>query len=781
LLRDLLIGVTDFFRDEAAFGTLETSVVPKLFEGKHADDEVRVWVVGCATGEEAYSIAILLREYMDRLAAPPKVQIFATDIDEAAMGVARAARYAADLVKGISPARLKRFFVHEAGSYHVVKNLREMCIFSTHSVIRDPPFSRLDLISCRNVLIYLKPSLQEQIIPLLHYALRPSGHLLLGLSENIGRYAELFLPLDKRNRIFQRRDIIARHSLPFRQFLPGSRREGAASSTNHSPLLQRSELLHNVANTIVERFGPTYVIVDAAGEVLYFSAGTGKYLEIAAGPPSRDVLALASHGLRADLRAALHRAKASGRRVTRDRIPVETDSGVHLIDLVVEPITRGSDVTYGVIFSNHTPAARRDESGRVQRPAGEDDVIQQIEKELQETKERLQSTIEELETANEEFRSSNEELMSVNEEMQSSNEELETSKEEVQSVNEELQTVNSELSNKVDELDRANSDLSNLFESTQIPTIFLDENLVIRSFTPPVTQLFNLIPGDQGRPLTDLVSRVAYPDLENDIRAVFGGEMIERAVSLVGGKGHFLARILPYRTTGNMIDGVLLTFVDITGVVAAEDQLKVLAAELSHRVKNTLAVVSSIAERTLPDGQLKTDLIGRFHSLGHTHDVLSEAGWTEAGLRDLIMAELAPHVAGSSPNTTVNGPPVMLKPQAALFLALVIHELSTNAAKYGSLSVADGSVEVAWGITDGGPQRLELSWTERGGPRIDDLPSRGFGSELIERGIRFELEGEAKLDTSTGALHCTIVIPAKPEYLTFGLLPESERARDAAS
>jgi len=304
---------------------------------------------------------------------------------------------------------------------------------------------------------------------------------------------------------------------------------------------------------------------------------------------------------------------------------------------------------------------------------------------------------------------------------------------------------------------------------------------VIRSFTPPVTKLFNLISGDQGRPLTDLVSRLVYPDLENDIRAGLDGEVIERAVSLAGGKGHFLARILPYRTTGDKIEGVLLTFVDISSVVAAEEQQKVLAAELSHRVKNTLAVVSSIAERTLPHGQVKTDLIGRFHALGHTHDVLSEAGWTEAGLRDLVLAELAPHHADGSENVAVNGPPVMLKPQAALFLALVFHELSTNAAKYGALSVADGSVEVAWGITDGSSPHLDLTWTERGGPRIDDLPSRGFGSELIERGIRFELEGEAKLDMTDDGLHCRIVIPGKPEYLTFGLLPESERTKDAAS
>ncbi len=781
LLRDLLIGVTDFFRDDAAFHALETSVVPKLFEGKNSNDEVRVWVVGCATGEEAYSIAILLREYMDRLETAPKVQIFATDIDESAMGVARAARYAADLVKGVSPERLKRFFVPEAGTYVLAKELREMCIFSTHSVIRDPPFSRLDLISCRNLLIYMKPALQEQVLPLLHYALRPSGYLFLGLSENIGRHADLFLALDQKNRIFQRRDTVARPSLPFRQFLPGSRREEAGSSANLSPLLQRSELLHNVANTIVERFGPTYVIADAAGEALYFSAGTGKYLEFAAGPPSRDVVAMARPGLRADLRVALHRAKELGKRAGRDRIPVEFDGGVHMTDLVVEPITRGSDTTYGVVFADHVPARIHDEASGAQHSAGEDDTIQQIEEELQETKERLQSTIEELETANEEFRSTNEELMSVNEELQSSNEELETSKEELQSVNEELQTVNSELTNKVEELDRANSDLNNLFQSTQIATIFLDRNLVIRSFTPPVTRLFNLIPGDQGRPLTDLVSRLSYPDLENDIRSVFGGEVIERAVSLAGGKGHFLARILPYRTAGNIIDGVLLTFVDITGIVAAEDELKVLAAELSHRVKNTLAVVSSIAERTLPDDPVKTDLIGRFHALGHTHDLLSQAGWVEAPLRELILAELAPHAVSDGSNVTVDGPPVMLKPQAALFLALVIHELLTNAAKYGALSVADGRVEISWTIERDSRRRLELSWIEHGGPVVHQLPRRGFGTELIERGIRFELQGDAKLETLDGNVHCKIVIPANPKHLVFGSPLDGPRSEEAAS
>lgn len=394
----------------------------------------------------------------------------------------------------------------------------------------------------------------------------------------------------------------------------------------------------------------------------------------------------------------------------------------------------------------------------------------------------MQATIEELETANEEFRSSNEELVSLNEELQSTNEELETSKEELQSVNEELQTVNNEFSLKIEQLDRANSDLTNLFESTQIATIFLDRNLAIRSFTPTITKLFNLIPSDRGRPLRDIVGRIVYPELDNDLREVFGtGEVIERSVSLVAGNGYYLARIHPYRNSDNAVDGVVVSLVDVTSVAAAEEQQKVLAAELSHRVKNSLAVVSSIAERTLPDGEPKDDLIGRFHALGHTHDLLSQAGWAEAPLRELVMRELAPHISGDGGNAGVNGPPVMLKPQAALLLALVIHELTTNAAKYGALSTPGGGVTVAWTIFEGGARQLEFTWTEQGGPKIDGLSKRGFGTELIERGIRFELEGDAELSVVQGGLHCRIVIPANPKYLTVGASPDRLSIEEAAS
>jgi two-component system CheB/CheR fusion protein len=773
LFRDLLIGVTEFFRDAAAFRALESLVIPKLFEGKGGDHEVRVWLAGCSSGEEAYSIAILLREQMDRLQGAPRVQIFATDIDEAALSLARAARYLPHLVKGVSPQRLGRFFTPEAGSYRVAKEMRDMCIFSNHSVIRDPPFSRVDLICCRNLLIYLKPELQSRIVPLLHYATRPSGFLFLGSSENVSRHSELFVPIDRRNRIFQRREMVMRPDFALRQFLPNAGWAAPAAGPDQGLPPQRPDLLRKVANTVVAQFSPAHVIVDERGEALFFSAGTGKYLQAAAGPPTRDVVAMARPGLRVDLRAGLRMARESGQRVARDRVSVQVDGAALAINLVIEPITEGNETVYAVVFIDADTIREQVADATNDRPIGED-TAQQIEKELQETKERLNSTIEELETANEEFRSSNEELLSVNEELQSTNEELETSKEELQSVNEELHTVNNELNSKIEEVDRANSDMENLFQSSQIATIFLDRDLVIRSFTPAVTRIFNLIPSDRGRPLTDIVSRLDHQDLEPDMRAVFAsGETIERSVSLVGDSTYYLARILPYRGNDQVIDGVIVTFVDVTNILAAEEQSKALAAELSHRVKNSLAVVSSIAERTLEEGEPKERFVSRLHALAQTHELLSRGQWTDASLLDLILAELSPHAVGDGTNVRVGGPPVLLKPRAALVLSMVFHELTTNAAKYGALSTAGGRVAVKWKITGDAVQCLELIWAEQGGPEIDGLPRRGFGTHLIERGIPFELQGEARLEVIDRALHCKIRVSASPANLTFAVAPSA--------
>ncbi len=776
LFRDLLIGVTDFFRDPVAFQALEAQVLPKLFESKVAADGLRVWVPGCATGEEAYSIAILLRERMDTLQAVPKVQIFATDIDDAALVFARAARYLPNTLKQMSPTRLRRFFVKEPGVYRVAKELRDMCIFSSHSVIRDPPFSRIDLISCRNLLIYLKPELQAQIIPRFHYALRSSGYLFMGLSENVSRHADLFVSIDRKYRIFRRRDLATRPGLDLGQFITHGARSGPAPGVFAGANLQRLDLLRTVSNAILERFAPAYVVVNEEGEALHFSPATGKYLQAPPGPPNRGILAMARPGLRADLRGALHQAKASGRRVTCEHVAVQSDGGVQLISLVVEPMTVGNETVYGLIFADSGPPRTQEPMSAGDRAKGEDLAARQIEHELQETKERLQSTIEELETANEEFRSSNEELLSVNEELQSTNEELETSKEELQSVNEELQTVNAELANKIDELDRANNDLNNLLQSTQIATVFLDRNLVIRSFTPAVTKIFNLIPSDRGRPLTDIVGRLELHDLQGDVHTVFErGEVIERALRLANSDDSYLVRILPYRSDDGAVEGVVVTFVDVTNITAAEELQKALAAELSHRVKNSLAVVASIAERTLEPGEAKTRFLSRLHAKARAHDLLTGSDWTELPLREVILAQLAPHPLGDGANVMVAGPPVLLKPRAALFLSMAFHELTANAAKYGALSVPEGRIETTWIIEDavqnGVPGRLRLNWLERGGPRIEHLPRRGFGTELIEKGIPFELQGEAKLEVVDGGLHCRINLPAQLDLLTFGAAP----------
>ena len=493
LFRDLLIRVTSFFRDKDAFETLERVVIPELFEGKTAEASVRVWVPGCATGEEAYSLAILLCEHLDRIYDRPKVQVFATDIDEAAIATARLGRYPETLLSGLSQERRDRFFRAGEGSFVVSQEVRQLCTFSTHNLVRDPPFSRMDLVSCRNLLIYLDAKLQEAIIPVFHYALNPGGILLLGGSESVSRHADLFEPLDKQARIFTRRDT---RSPPLQLAL-----RALDLTARHS----------DVVATLMNAASPV-----SAAEIQRKAAAASPSV-----PPHR---------------------------------------------------------------------------------SGTSDV-QDLQHELVGTQEELHSLTEEHQTALEELRSSNEELHSVNEEMQSTNEELQTAKEELQAVNEELNTVNSRLSEKVGELDEINADLRNLFDSTQIATIFVDRNLLIRSFTPAVAALYSLIPSDQGRPLTDIVSRLNYTDMRKDVARVLETlQPLERRVAREDGSTHYIMRILPYRAPDSSVNGVVITFTDVTSIVQAEATLQeadarkdVFLATLSHELRNPLAPIRNAA------------------------------------------------------------------------------------------------------------------------------------------------------------------------------------------
>ena len=763
LFRDLLINVTNFFRDADAFEALARMVIPKLFEGRGAEDTVRVWVPGCATGEEVYSIAILMREHMETLRNTPRVQIFATDIDEHSLSAARAARYPPALLDSVTPERRKRFFTLDGGAYVLAKTVRDLCIFSPHSVIRDPPFSRMDLVSCRNLLIYFGPVVQEQVIPTFHYSLRPNGFLFLGSSENVSQHADLFAPVDKAQRIFRARED-GRGRLPLPVGLSAPRPLNARPTS--LGFGQGMPLRQVVEHHVLERLTPPHVVVNAECDVVFYSSRTGKYLEAAAGAPSRSVLAMARRGVRLELRTALREAMEGQSTVVRENVALEAeDDHVQFVTLTVEPLAgRGGDEPlYLISFTDIGPALSREVA--LTRTRGDpDEVVAHLERELRDTRDRLQSMIEEYETALEELKSSNEELVSVNEELQSTNEELEASKEELQSLNEELQTVNLELSHKVDDLDQSNNDLRNLFDSTQLATIFLDRKLLIRNFTPAISELFKILPTDKGRPLTDFSGRLNYADLAVDVEGVFrSGHALEKRVEGEDGLSHYLARLQPYAGMDDAAEGVIITFVDVTGVTEAEAHQRVLIAELNHRVKNMLAVAVGVARQTAKGATSVTDyaaaLISRLESMARAYELLSRENWSEADVGDLARQELAPF---DQSRVHIKGDAVMLKPASALSLGMILHELATNAIKYGALSGLDGVVEVMWTVAgEPGSQQLHLTWGERGGPAPASDSPQGFGLKLVQKETSHRLGGAAVVEWPAQGLVVTLNVPIK--------------------
>jgi len=771
LFRDLLINVTAFFRDPDAFNGLETLVIPRLLEGRGAADQVRVWVPGCATGEEVISLAILLIEQMDRMRAPPRLTIFATDIDESALAVARAGRYPQALLEGVSPERRQRFFTNQAGSYVLAKQVRDICVFSPHSLLRDPPFSRMDLISCRNLLIYFSAEAQRQVLPIFHYALRPGGYLFLGKSETIGRFSELFAPIDKTNCIFQARDTGAPPRMPLFSNGPHPASFSAVLAQGRKPVGGGPLRLAAEAR-IVERFSPAHVVVNEDGDILHFSTRTGKFLEAPYGAPTRQLLNVARKDLRLDLRNILRAAIDTRRPATKDNIAFDGDDGRERISLTVEPLPDSPDgrPLFLVVFEERLAAAG--DATAVASLDGwqldEDDNVAQLRRELSDTRQRLQGAIEEYETSLEELKSANEELISLNEEMQSSNEELESTKEELQSLNEELQTVNHELCAKIEDLDRANGDLANLFASTNVATIFLDRHLVIRSFTPAVSQLFNIIASDKGRPLGDLAIKLDYPDLQNDINAVLtNGAPIEKRVHEdAPAAPYYLARLTPYRDASQVIDGVVASFVDVTTLAKAEERQRLLVAEVNHRVKNTLTVITAIARLTSMQAkspqEFASSFLARLHALARSHELLSRENWEDVEIEEVLRQALSPYAPAQSPQATLAGPAIKLPAKIALSLGMIIDELSTNAVKYGAWSKEAGKIAIEWSAgseSDGAARKLRLSWTETGGPPASTPEKIGFGLSVIRREVEYSLHGSVKFDFATSGFVATLDIP----------------------
>jgi len=769
LFRDLLINVTSFFRDSEAFAALQTMVIPRLFEGRGAADTVRVWAPGCATGEEVISIAIMLREHLDTMRAPPRVTIFATDIDEDALAIARAGRYPAAMLEGVSPERRKRFFTDQSGSFVVAKEVRDLCVFSPHSVLRDPPFSRMDLISCRNLLIYFGAEAQRQVMPIFHYALRPGGFLFLGKSETVGRFSELFSPVDKKNCVFESRDTGAPVRIP--PFVNGLRPAPFASQSvvGGAGLAARTPRL-TAETRVIERFAPAHVVVNEDGDIVHYSPRTGKYLEAPYGAPSRQLLTAARKELRLDLRSALREAIERRRPVMRNDIAFETDNRcVERVSLTIEPLAGNSDSRplFLIVFEQIAPSGDNIGTSAVPSEA-QDDGEAQVRIELRETRERLQGTIEEYETALEELKSANEELISLNEEMQSSNEELESTKEELQSLNEELQTVNNELCDKIEDLDRANGDLTNLFASTDVATIFLDRNLVIRSFTPAVSQLFNVIATDKGRPLGDLAIKLDYPEMQADIAAVLAsGTPIERqAHKDAADAPYFLARLTPYRNSEDGIDGVVATFIDVTSLAKSEERQRNLVSELNHRVKNVLAVIVAITKQTLARSRSPDDFaeafFARIQAMARSHELLSRQNWGEVGVEEMVRQGLTPYFTPNSERIAISGPALPLPPQTALGFGMIIDELATNAVKYGALSNETGRIAIDWSSSVGDSSKapvLTLTWRESGGPAVTPPPKTGLGLKVIRREVEYSQSGAAQFDFAEGGLSAKFEVP----------------------
>ncbi len=575
LYQDFLIRVTQFFRDPEAFEALKEKVFPVIVKGRPTTAPIRIWVAGCATGEEAYSLAIVLLEFLEGHPETFPIKILATDLNEVALEKARSGIYLDNIEIDVSPERLRRYFVRSEGHYQISKSIRELCVFSRHNMASDPPFSKLDLISCRNVLIYMDNSLQRRVLPILHYALNPDGFLFLGSSENVGTYGDLFTTVDTKNRIFVRKPGASTVPLEVESytgaegpFRPAGREEGV-------PVWSALDVQREADRIVLTRYAPVGVVVDEAMTVLQFRGRTAPYLEPAPGLATLDLFRMLREGLLAEVRAALTQARAENSAVTREGVRITEASEVRAVRLEVIPfrVPPAGVRFFLVLFQDQAeagavPAAPAPEA----RPSSGEQQVLQLQQEIGALREYLQTVIEEQESTNEELKSANEEILSANEELQSTNEELQTAKEEAQSANEELATVNEELRHRNAELARANNDLLNVLSGVNIPIVMVGRDLRVRRFTPLAEKLLNLIPTDTGRPISDIKPNLQVHDLSKLITTVIDTLMPhESEVQDTGGRWYSL-RIRPYVTMDNVIDGASIVLLDIDSIKRGLDR-----------------------------------------------------------------------------------------------------------------------------------------------------------------------------------------------------------------
>ncbi|MBU0621479.1 MAG: PAS domain-containing protein [Gammaproteobacteria bacterium] len=600
LFKELLINVTSFFRDPDAFVALKQEVLPKLLAGKPDDYVFRVWVAGCATGEEAYSIAILLREVMEESNREFRTQIYSTDLDEDAIAVARAASYPPNIAQDVTPERLRRFFIKEEAGYRVKKEIREMVVFATQSVIKDPPFTKLDLLSCRNLMIYLEPEMQNRVIPAFHYALKPGGVLFLSPSESIGNHVELFTALNRKWKFYQTTPSIASTRAVMSSGLSWTGDNTTKGPDQVITKIKETDFAELTRRVLLQSYAPASVVTNQKGDILFVHGDTGKYLRPAPGQATLNVIEMAREGLQMELRAAIQTAAEQNTPTLNREATFGSNGDFHSVSFSVRPLPYPNAASGMLLVSFQDmpgarsasaaaaqPAAGKAAKGKHSAATGAEQRAEELERELAYTKENLHATIEEQQASNEELKSTNEEMQSTNEELQSTNEELETSKEELQSVNEELVTVNAELQDKIEQLAGMQNDMKNLLDNVNVGTIFLNDTLGIKRFTRDAVQVYRLVASDVGRPLADIKSNIKDDDLLADAQAVLDTLVPrEREVRTDSG-AWYLARIQPYRTLDNVIDGVVLTFTDISKRMQAESAMKD-ARELAEGIVNTV-------------------------------------------------------------------------------------------------------------------------------------------------------------------------------------------------
>ena len=896
--KDLMINVTAFFRDPDAWSALEREVIAPMIDKAAPEQSIRAWVPACSTGEEAYSIAMLLIEHSEASGKALNIKIFATDAADHHLGSARKATFPGSMVESLSPERLARFFDKIDDSYYRVKaHVREVVLFAPQDLLHDPPYSRMDLVSCRNLLIYLQPPAQDKVLSLAHFALREGGYLFLGNAETIGARGHLFADVSKRWRIYRR---IGTARSPAISFADWPTRDDNAPRANG-----RAKLSDIAIKTLADRFAPASVLIDRSYRVLHFHGVTDDYLAQPAGSPTMDLLALARDGLRLTIRSAVQKAIEDKQPVTV-RATIKLAGGPRTVLVTASTVRQDGDEN-GMILVNFEQDQEQGAAARPEQNAvlTTDEVLRgDIEEELRSAREEMRRTVEQHETTNEELTAANEEVTSVNEELQATNEELEASKEELQALNEELSTINAQLDRKIIELGDVSDDLKNLLMGNDIATIFLDTNMRIKWFTPAIQTVFSLIEKDIGRPIASFAQKFKGGDLIEKAQAAVAHLTTSEADVASNNDRCYRMRVLPYRTHDNRIAGAVATFVDITdlksiqtktlaakefsaaivetvrdpllvlggnlhvqtanaafykmfsiddadtigaliyelgngmwdnpelrllleemlpqheqiddfeleissphadvrnllinarritddagednkeGLIllsidditerkALERHQEMMVGELSHRVKNTLAVVQSIASQTRRHStslaQFGEAFGGRIQALANANDLVIDGNWKGVQLREILERALRPF-AESGQFVIADGPAIDIRPQAALTLAMIVHELATNASKYGALSVRAGAVSIQWRIEPGDhAQRLRLDWYEAGGPEVAPPKRQGQGIRFIERSMAYDLKGEAILNFATDGLQATLGFP-----LTEAIAPKIE-------